>query len=157
MESHERAEIQAPGSGRFKDRHEGVYYKKKVMQWFLKKGDPYNRDSTFTMDFEHTWGSKRLPSRNHRWVANLLYANADDKAPATFRGGPMRLVCRLQVDFNEVPHEHFQLREREDGKPYRLLQYQLVMRFGKNELEFALRVDGEEYGKMITGTFDQEI
>lgn len=126
------------------------------MQWFIKKGDPVNRTSACTMDFEHTWGSKRAPAHNHRWVANELYANADDKAPATFRDGPMRLVCRLQVDFTEVPHECFQAREREDGKPYWLLQYQLVMRFGVNELEFAWKVGGEEYRQTITGTFDQE-
>lgn len=143
------------GGRPFKDRHERVYYKRNVMQWFLKRGDVVRPNSTYRMNFSETWGGQRFPYARDLNVVNKVYANADDLAPTYWKETSMRLVCVLNVDLEQVPCDYFDNKQTDEGTFYWDLQYQLEMRFGDRELEFELKIGDESFGT-VKAEFEAE-
>ncbi|KAL8856127.1 MAG: hypothetical protein Q9178_007252 [Gyalolechia marmorata] len=138
-------EIEDAGQPTIKDKYTGETQVKKIT-WFIRRGADMRRKQNVVFPFVRRLDHHDSPSEL-KFSRDLLECSLD-QAVKYPKQGITSTNCRLTADLTSVDKNYFRKKIASNGRPYFIIENDLVVSAGTAIMKFSLMVGGKEMGSV---------
>ncbi|KAG9600284.1 actin-like ATPase domain-containing protein, partial [Aureobasidium melanogenum] len=121
-----------------------VYRARHCVEWHIEKGANLPTDQPVLLGFQRIWPLQEgFPDSS---TSSIIVSDAPEAPTEYEQSRETRILCRLEVDLDNVPRRYYKICTNSRGVRYRKLLYDIALTVQSGALCFDLRIDGVIYG-----------